>query len=354
MRNWLIHFLSAAGAASLAALLAPAPALTQTRESRDCFDDKMVDRCDAQQQERVRRLFGLKSIEEHRDAGDQVRRVFYVEGHGFDRMAIAFVRAAGHDPAVWVHFRPGEDGRREPLTAPIPEAIWTEILLKTAYFHRELVPEPPRTDVTVVELCAHSWVFTAEAADPAANEFDRPHVRRRTEDECTDGLTTAFAWEAPRIALRLLPHCGLLEPNERSTPLERLDACSSLSGDRIAAAHVWNRMHGFEDRHGGSARYGLRHLFESGATVDWNGERNGAEDPPSFWARMLGTDEAYFYAREIEGVSASRVRVLGELRRFAGRDRQADVAPVEMIWRSRLEREFLVESATVGRWEAEP
>ena len=79
----------------LFAITAAAPVAAQRPVDRNCSDDRGVDRCSEEQQRRTRQLFSVRSIEEHGAAGDQVRRVFYVDGYGRDVVLIALVRAPG-------------------------------------------------------------------------------------------------------------------------------------------------------------------------------------------------------------------------------------------------------------------
>ena len=168
------------GAALLFSLLVAAPASPQGTPERDCRDDRGVDRCDEAQQRRVRELFGVRSIEEHRAAGDQVRRAFYVDGYGRDVVAIAFIRSPGRDPEVWVHY-PRRDGEPtpEPLRAPVPRPVWNDVIERGEHFDRDVLSRPapaaePRVarpagdaaeDPETIPLCLHSWVFTIEAVD---------------------------------------------------------------------------------------------------------------------------------------------------------------------------------------------
>ena len=94
-----------------AALLLVAAADAQAPETAGCADDRGVDRCAEAQQRRMRDLYGVRSIDKHQAAGDQVRRIFYVDGYGRDLILISLVRAPGHDPMLWVHY-PGEGGQR--------------------------------------------------------------------------------------------------------------------------------------------------------------------------------------------------------------------------------------------------
>jgi len=65
-RSTLVAFLLA---------VAPSPSAAQAQIERRCRDDSGAERCAEAQQQRMRELYGVRSIEEHRDAGDQVRRI---------------------------------------------------------------------------------------------------------------------------------------------------------------------------------------------------------------------------------------------------------------------------------------
>lgn len=352
-----------------AALLLAAPAAPQAERifppPGDCRDDRGVDRCAPGQQERVRRLFGVKTIEEHQSAGDQVRRVFYVDGYGRDVVAIEFLRPKGADPLLRVHF-PAEEGeaRVPPLIAAVDEASWNALLRRSAHFDRALPPqgaeqiaaEPKKRKATrrgeppeEVEflMCMHSWVYTAEATDPAEDQFDSAKVRRRTEDACDNGLTEAFAQEVQTLAVSLLPYCALLDPRQHRNDAKRLSACRILRGDRMAAAKVFNAWAPFGDADDPESAALLRSAFAYKAEIVWGGEPRGEARPEDFWIRKQREAKADgFYIEEVFGESPQRVRVTGRLYRAVGEGKN-EAAPVEQIW---VEDggDYEVESATVG------
>ena len=331
----------------------------QAEPDRNCRDDRGSDRCAEAVQRRTRELYGVSSIEEHRAAGDQVRRIFYVDGYGRDVVLIAFVRAPGRDPALWVHYprREGE-ARPEPLQAPVPHSVWSDVLIRSSYFDRRLVPLPP--EANGIRICMHSWVYTAEATDPARSQLEPATIRRTTQDTCGDGLAHAYAFELQREALALIPHCARLDPQQHRNPASQLAVCRMLSGDRIAAADVLNRLGALRRIDGSSNSAPVAGTFGYDAVIDWNGERNeGPNSAASFWVRKIG--EAHvpnFYPESVEGLSGTRVRVRGRLHRSveAGREQNstANVARVEMIWVFGLIQQFEVESATVGPWGGAP
>ena len=337
--------------------LSAASAHAQPAVDRDCSDDRGVDRCAAEQQARARALFGLRSIEEHRDSGDQVRRVFYVDGYGRDVVAIAFVRAPGRDPTAYVHFPRREGGPpTPPLEAPVPHEAWVEALGRSASFDRNFEPRPENPDE--ISICLHSWFYTIEANDPPRANHARASLRRKTEDACEHGPGGAFAWDLQRLALPLFPHCDRLDTDRHRNAASQLAACAALAGDRMAAAEVMNRLAGFHQARRPGEGDRLAGLFAHRARIDWNGLVSDPADlrPENFWLARMAQDEAQgFYHDRIEGLAADRVRVTGTLQRSAdgaeGSETAFYRAPVEMIWVFGPAQQFEVESATVGPWE---
>jgi len=346
----------------LAALALAAGSPAQSTPDRNCTDDRGLDRCVADQQARTRALFGVRSIEQHRDAGDQVRRVFYVDGYGRDTIAISFVRAPGREPIAYLHFPNRQDRpANRSLEAPVPELVWNDILRRSANFDRSFTPRPatqrqPGEDQEIA-ICLHSWVYTIEAYDPARPSGERAALRRKTEDACENGPGEAFAWELQAAALPLFPFCAALDPDQHRNPASQLAACSLLSGDRLAAASVMNRLDSFRRARRPEDGRILSGIFDFRARIDWQGSvsvSSGAH-PENLWLERLAADGApAFFYESIEGLSADRVRVRGSLHRSVdgseGTEATRSLAPVEMIWTFTGVREFQVESVTVGAW----
>ena len=350
----LIWLALALGSASFAA--------AKDQPDRNCTDDRGVDRCSAAQQKRVRELFGVRSIEEHAAAGDQVRRAFYVDGYGGDVVTISFVRAAGREPMLWVHYpaRKGEP-RSEPLSAAVPDSVWQGVIERSAHFDRKLVPLPGEArskdddDTQEIVLCIHSWVYTVEATDPAEREGRPPTIRRKVEDACENGLAEAYAVDLQRAALPLFPHCAALDPKQHRNPASQLGACRLLEGDRLAAAEVLNRAEELDHLEGPDDANSIRHLFDWEAVVDWAGQRNdGTDSAAKFWATKIteGEGRTNLYYDTIRGESSERVRLNGILLRpAAGPD--YEVAKVEQIWR-RDGRDFVIERVSVEPFKVAP
>ncbi len=335
----------------------------QAAPDPDCQDDRGVDRCEAAQQARVRAMFGVEPIESHRAAGDQVRRVFYVDGYGRDVVAIAFVRRPGHDPEVRVHFR-REAGAPDlqPLVAPVPADVWDRLIERSSLFDRRLVPLTQPADSQEMIVCLHSWVYTVEATDPVHPGAESPTLRRRTEDACSNGITEAFAHEVYEAALPLFPHCALLQAGQYRNPANQLAACGILSGDRVTAARARNQANElfYVDRMEDLPR--LTSLFDFETQIDWNGERYTGREAEGaarfFLSKLLEAERNSFFVERIEGLDGRRARLRGGVARFVSvpdqEDEVVESAPVEMIWEQEYRDRFLIRSVTVGPYARVP
>lgn len=323
----------------------------------DCRDDKGVDRCKAEQQRRVRDLFGVEAIEAHRDAGDQVRRAFYVDGYGRDVVAITFIRPKGGDPSLWVHFPREDDVKRsEPLRAAVPLDVWESVLRRSDLFDRRLESPPTARsggDSDEILLCLHSWVYTVEATDPAQGKYRPATLRSRVEDACDDGPAEAYATELTIAAVPLLPPCARLDRGRHRNAATLLSACRLLRGDRLAAAEVMNRLDELRNVEGPEDAALARGLFASGAQIDWAGELH-KEGGASTWAKKIAEGgRTVLYYDAFEGESADRVRFVGLFSRSIEGEDKYRQARVEQIW-TREDGHFRIERATVGPFEPEP
>jgi hypothetical protein len=308
----------------------------------------------------VRTLFGLRPIEEHLTAGDEVRRAYYIDGYGKDVVAIEFIRPSGEAPALRVHFPPVKGkAPAKPLAAAVDDATWRALLRRSALFDRALVPraEKPFGPDDTITLCVHPWVYTVEASDPAQLPDEPARVRQRTESACDRGLVDAFAIEAAKMAVPLLPACARLDLEQHRNEIALLGACGLLTGDRLAAAEAMNEANHFRYLGGRDADLGaIQASFPfSGATIDWAGEPGPERDLAAFWIRKLReTGASALFIEEVDGESATRVRVRAALERWAGEDaRRRERAPVEQIWAQEGQR-WMIERAAVGTFVPVP
>jgi hypothetical protein len=349
----MFGFWTFVGALALATPTGGAPAAGAEQSSDDCDDDRGIDRCAPDQQKRVRELFGLEPIERHIAAGDQVRRVFYVDGYGRDVVAIVFIRPRGGDPQLRVHFplREGE-ARRKPLEALVPQQVWESMIERSALFDRNLVPLQPSGDDPMT-ISLHSWGYTIEAADPDAASAGEK-LRRKVGDACNDHLVQSYALDVSRAAVPLLPACALLERRNHRNWAALLAACSLLAGDRLAAAEVMNRAEIFRQARRREDIRLLDGIFSDEAVVDWSARRNtGRRSAAAFWLEQGagGGSEPNLFLESVEGLGQGRTRLKGAISRMrAGDSNGYERAEVEQIWAPGLSGEPEIEKVTVGPW----
>lgn len=347
-------FLSRAAAFALALAAAGAPAAGQPtsaqRPSAECSDDRGVDRCAPEQHRRVLELYGLQPIEAHARAGDQMRRIFYVDGYGRDVVAIAMVRTPGRDPTLFVHFpKPAGAAARPALTALVPGSVWAAALGRSSHFERELRPAASPSEA--MAMCLHSWVYTVEAVDPPRREGGRAMTRRKVEDACQDGLAEVFANELAALALPLLPYCEALDPDLHRNDASRLGACSSLEGDRQAAARAHNLAMRLGHLNGPEDNGRAQEQFEYNARIDWADQATANRRAAEEWiARTTGPAGASFYFSRAVGETSEQARIEGELIRSAGDDNNpTDLrAPVTLFVRGTGGRRPQIERGTIG------
>jgi hypothetical protein len=326
-----------------------------TEAERNCRDDRGVDRCAAEQHRKVLALYDMQPIETHARAGDQVRRVFYVDGYGRDMVAIAFTRPAGGDAMLSVHWpRKAGEPARAPATALISGEIWRNVLRRSADFDRDLQPEPKDAKSDAITICLHSWVYTVEASDRPAQKGGEEQVARKVHDACGEGLAERFAHDAQEMALALVPFCDALDSEQHRNPAAQLHACQALEGDRLAAAAALNRITVLNHIGSGDVDK-AKQAFRYDAALDWGGEAaagapGGAAD---LWLRKAAVGgRASFYVGRVVGERADRARADGELVRYveSGAEPKQQVAPVSLILEARDGFPLMVSRATVGPW----
>ena len=297
----------------------------------------------------------MRSIGEHAAAGDEVRRVFVEKSWNRERLAIAFVRSPGSDPIVSVHFpRTSEGPPLAPLSAPVTAEAWREVVARSGAFHLDYAKPAEPPDV----ICLDGLAYHVEASDGGAEARDRT-VRTKRAHDCERSPALAYTGELERLALNLLAPCRALDVEQHLGRLGTLEACGTLSGDRLAAAAALNRAAPFRKaKHERDAGL-LAGRFHFDGTVDWMGTRSGKGPAAlAFWiARMSEAGGPILFIEAVHGEDARRVRMKGKLTRWVetgeGSKRSHEAASVEFIWAAQSGTGFQVQSVTIGLWSRE-
>jgi hypothetical protein len=333
-------------------LLASAPAAAQRWPDDQCVDDPNLAPCAQSRADGLAETYGVRRIEAHRDAGDEVLRIFYIKDG--DRALLSFVRAPGRDPMVFVHFpRVGGSPAPASMQAQVPPAAWNEAFYRAARADRSFVPVSP--DAEVQAICLHPWTYVFEASERADPVYQRSaHVRRHTVSSCDDAPLLYFAADLQRLVLPLFAACDALNGDHYGNAVLRLGQCRRLSGDRLAAAQVMNLATAFDRMHHADDTRALNDLFDFGAMIDWNGRRHALADraPALFWRARIAEDNVNgFQVEAAEGQSPDRVRLTGYLYRDqpGTSDGTQSRARFEQIWARTLSG-IRVTSITVGAW----
>jgi hypothetical protein len=344
----MIHRLAWAFAALLPLV---APAAAQRWPDERCIEEPNLAPCLQSRADDLARSYGVQPIEAHRDAGDEVLRIFYVKNG--DRALISLVRAPGRDPMAYVYFPRLEGGPAPPpMQAPIPQQVWDEILFRAAYADRSLVPVPPPESDSQT-ICLHPWNYVFEASIPATPALGiRARIRRHSINSCDDAPLLQFAADLQRLALPLFPACEALRAELFGNAVQRLERCTRLSGDRLSAAEIMNLAHAFEIM-GGSET--LSDLFASDAAIHWDGRRRATNDdqPAAFWRARVAEDRVNGFSIEAaDGGPEGRVRLTGHLYRDQPGTNDGTVARAsfEQLWVTNWSGRQ-VASVVVGPWE---
>ena len=339
------------------ACLAPAaPVYSQNPDGPECRGDANADRCAEALLRRSLEAYGVPPIEAHREAGDQVYRIFYYDTHRYDIALISFVRSPGRDPVVRVHY-PSSRWRAgsEFIGAPVTQSTWDELARRSANFDRSFALEPGE-DPALRTICVDGGSHRIETVSRARGRLPA-EVRIDVESECEQGPGTLFAVEAARLALPLFAQCANLEPHDAGLALLHLRDCRVLRGDRLAAAEVYDSASSFVSLHGSADAFRLGGVFAHETVIDWAGERYSGPGyrADEFWVGRLQERTTNLILERIEGETADRARLTGILTRSAdtprGRSTGQEHARLEQIW-VREGREMRLQSATISAWEA--
>lgn len=330
----------------LMSLLAAMALVAPNATTDPCRDDKGKDRCLPAQQEKMRTLYRVAPIAAY--AAGTSRRLFYVDGYGRDVIAIEYMRMPGQDPLLRVHFPTDTRRTSTPLQTSLTTQQWTSVIDASENFDRKYASRPPAKTAEgdeAINVCIHSWVYWAEATDPGKKS------RSVTDDACNDSPVEQFAWVAAKVARASFPHCAILDPQHGRNEATLLKDCQNLSGDRIAAAEVWNRAKAFWSIDSADRDGGIDGLSDYKMSLEINGSVTRGKFANEMW-RSLFTDRTKrpnFYYGSIKGIDATTVVVTGELH-LAGDDDKSQVADVEMRW-TKAGNSFSIAAITIGPYK---
>lgn len=346
----LVSLFTAAALAQAAAALPP-PVLPP----KECRDDNHADRCAPADRARVIALLGMTAADAEARAGIEAYRVFFVDGYGRDRPAIAFERRPGQSPKAVVYAQ----GRR--IEAPASISAWRQVKAGAEFADRALV-ELPKTAGSELRMCLHAWVTRVEIVNAPTRDAPSAPVRARTENACDSGLTTQFAFELSTLALHQFPACEALRADSYRNDVERLASCTTLHGDTVAAAELSNQIGG---------RLNLRQELEP--AMAWRSWMGINATPELNWAGQVTRDDERrenrvgkflaaqnaagrlnLYPVRIEGLDTRRVKVAGRIYRPSSSVSETqEGAPYEQTWIwGDAAQEWMLESWTVGAFAA--
>ncbi len=323
----------------LAMALALAPA--QATDNRRCGDDDGNDRCAPAVQAKMLASYRLLPITAYTKA--EVRRILFVDGYGNDVVALEFVRDAGRNPVVRVHFRSGPG---LPAIAPLETELtlgqWSDVLALSQDMEKSFVKSEAGNEPDESIICLHSWVYWGTAIDPGQKS------RSVVDNSCESTPMETFAWQAAKMAIAAFPHCDLLDRKLGRNDAALLASCSGLVGDRITAARVYNEAKGFrflDDKDGGK----LADLAAYQMTLDLQGTSFSGKDATAAWDRFFADGKTYFYWDEVSGLTSESARVIGGvIRRGGAEDRSEDLRADAVIDWEEDGSVFEIKSITVG------
>lgn len=318
-----------------------------------CLDDNHRNVCSATVQAEVLDKLGLKSIAAEAESGAEVYRARFVDGYGRDMPAVAFVRRPGQEPMVEVS---GVESRK--MSGPVSLAVWQDVVRRARFADRDLLPLESGNREGIGSLCFHAWVVSIEMANPSGGGSGGRAVRQKTASACGAGLTTDFAFDLADKAKQALPACDALDQSMTRGAVGALAVCMRLTGDRLAAASLFNT------RNTGGPRYGLdrkdagvwrAYLGTNGSPkLDWAGQkietdRGRNNHVAVFIADQVAADERLrFEPQDYHGESSKRARIQG--RAINGKGQNATYHQT-WVWDPNLS-EWMVEDFTVGEFSA--
>lgn len=346
---------------------APAAAAPNRAAERlpDRFDCRLMDglQCRSESRDRLLAFYGLPTAESRLAAGSEMYRVFVFDAWMGHHVAITVERSPGSSPTLTLHAPPQPERRGAgsqtvpPVSVPMSVDAWYLVRRRGSLFERRMVPEP--VEPGVIRICGgHGPLYFVESTNPEPDAAQP--LRRSGLGHCVEGLADAFGIEVALLAAEIIPSCAILDDTLFLFTAERLRACAIISGDRIAAAEVYNLLGPLlaEGRDRPSADR-LASLFDA-AEVGGSGVADGARPEQAWLQALAGETRTEFVVEEVHARDAGHVVVDGLLRRRHLLEDERDEtryrveeAPVQLVWTRSLS-DFEIERLTIGAYEPAP
>jgi hypothetical protein len=283
--------------AALALLVSAMPAMARRPYPQGCTD---FDRgsCRTAQEQQQFQAYGVLPVRRLAQDGVALRRLFILNANYLDVGVLTFFRRGNGTPQVSIQ-PPGDAAERPPpLTAPVPLALWYEVLAESDAFHRGR----RMADFGPQDICLDAWSYILEAADPPRGSTPVRAVRHAV-DQCTGPYHPA--WLAER-ALGLFPGCASLI-DRLGSDYHALMACAQVRANP-AAAEAWLAVHTLN---GGRAE-DFRTSFAPDAVLDLTEQAAGG-NPVDRWQAFTSERSLYLVIRRIDAVAGGHLRVTGIL-----------------------------------------
>lgn len=296
---------------------------------RGCGDDDGNDRCDSKVQKKMRTLYGWKSIEQLAEENTTAYRAMIIDGYGNDLVAISFERPAGMSPFVEVRSPNSNDVsiKHQPLIATISEETWSEVIESSHHFDQKLASEvkSESDEEESIAICLHSWVTVAESVtakysrkivnikgEKSIKEEKVDTLKRDTESACARGLAIPYAFRLAQIAHASLSECSTLDINDFRNKPSLLAHCKFISGDRLAAGHLYKANQKINDV-GDVPLEKFKRLFDY----------NFREQAPRLYEALL---TGSFYYQTIHAESKESGKVVGKIYKLAENSSNSSMA----------------------------
>lgn len=300
----------------------------------------------------LRQHLGLQPLEVETGQGVEVYRAFYLEGGGA-RPAVAFVRRPGRNPAVELVARAGSL-----MSADVPLEIWRRVQAAGQIADLAVVPRDGSEGA-----CVDGGAVFAEIGLPAPHARSPAINRQRAASNCVDSGTLFFSRLLVELAEPLFPGCAAIPREFLSDGISRLQFCSRLTGDQVAAAEVMGLAHrDVSVREDDSVSRKRAEWARATGVNPWTRLRWAGEDvPPNPGGREAGGATDFLIARSADtpglqfdpvafnGTSATVVEVDGHASKSAGPDGGSLYANYRQVWRRTAGNEW-----RVAEWSVEP